>query len=140
MPTAPSVPRRSPIQVLTILFRLSVFPDTLLPLLGCLTARYFRLFNRTFLSSGALPQAVHRGGRLFNLLQLTSAMMTSHHYCCFKPACFKAPIIEFFTLADAAVVDVLLICYFHENYQLPISSRKLSESCHLLESLDESHI
>ena len=57
MPTAPSVPSRSPIQVLTVLFRPSVFPDTLPPLLGCLTARYFRLFNRTFLSSGALPQA-----------------------------------------------------------------------------------
>ena len=31
---------------------------------------------------GALPHAVHRGGRLFNLIRLTSVTMSSHLYCC----------------------------------------------------------
>jgi len=30
---------------------------------------------------GALPHAVNRGGRLFNLLKLTSVIMSSHLYC-----------------------------------------------------------
>ena len=33
---------------------------------------------------GALPHAVHSGGRLFNLIKVTSVKMSSHLYCCFK--------------------------------------------------------